>query len=113
MKTRIHGRTTSTHGTTTLRTASEVPGTGAVTTTLGTETHGTGVHGLTHLGDTTDGMIRSITEDIMILGTTAMADITEDGMIHGTDTCTRTTADGTADGIHIGTTITTTTLPYR
>lgn len=82
--------------------------------TNGTAVHGTGTHGLTHLGDTTDGMIRSITADTMIHGTMAMADTTEDGMIHGTDTCTRTTADGTEDGIHTGdTTITTTTLLYR
>ena len=96
------GATTLTYGTHTIRTVSG---------TTDTAVHGTGIHGLTHLGDTTDGMIRSITEDIMILGTMAMADITEDGTIHGTDTCTRTTADGTADGTLTGdTTRTITTL---
>ena len=68
----------------------------------GTAAHGIGTHGPTHLGDTTDGMTRSITADIMTHGTMAMADTTEDGTIHGTDTCTRTTADGMADGTHTG-----------
>ena len=53
------GRTTSTHGTTTLHTASEVHGTGAVITILGIAAHGIGTHGHTPHGDTAAGMILS------------------------------------------------------
>lgn len=70
-------------------------------------THGTGTHGLTHHGDTTAGMIRSIQEVGMTLG------ITEDsaGMTHGTtvdtvDGITHGTIiiiqDGMGDSVHTG-----------
>ena len=71
---------------TTDHTASEVRGTGAVTTT-----HGIGIHGHIPLGDITDGTIRSIWED---------------GMTHGT---MEDTMEDTGDGA-TGTDITTTIL---
>ena len=71
---------------TTDHTASEVRGTGAVTTTLGT-----GIHGHIPLGAITDGTIRSIWED---------------GMTHGT---MEDTMEDTGDGA-TGTDITTTIL---
>ena len=100
------GRTISILGDTiahTPHTASEVHGTGAGTTTLGTGMPGHIIHGTTGTEDgMEDGTIRGITDtaDGTTHGTTAMAD--------GTDTCIHTTADGTADGIHTGTTIITT-----
>lgn len=87
-----------------VRTVSEVRGTGAGTTPLGTP-------GISHLGDIADGMTDGITE----AGTTLiiMEDSTEDGMTRGTgevtgDGMTRgiilIIADGMEDGIHIGAT---------
>ena len=105
------GATTSTLGHITRLTASAVHGTGADITTLGTAVHGTGIHGHIHHTDITDGTARSIWEDGMTLGTTAMADGTADGIIHIMVTCTLTTAAGTAVGTHTGaTTRTITTL---
>lgn len=63
----------------TVRTASEVHGTGADTIRLG-------IHGVSHHGDITDGMILGIMED------------TGDGTTRGS------TADGTEDGTILGTT---------
>lgn len=105
------GATTSTLGHITRLTASAVHGTGADITTLGTAVHGTGIHGHIHHTDITDGTTRSIWEDGMTLGTTAMADGTGDGITHIMVTCIRITADGMEVGIHTGaTTRTTTTL---
>ena len=77
------------------RTASDHHGTGAVTTT-----HGTGTHGhITALGDSTDGII--IAPGIMTLGimgdsTTlgTMEGSTEDGILGSGTTTTHTIADG-------------------
>ena len=84
-----------------VRTVSEVRGTGAGTTPLGTP-------GISHLGDIADGMTDGITE----AGTTLiMEDSTEDGMTLGTgevigDGMTRgiilIIADGMEDGIRTG-----------
>ena len=96
--------TTSTHGYTILHTASEVHGTGAGITTLGTAVRSIGTHGhIPHTGITA-GTTRSISEAGMTLGTTATEDGMEVGTTHITDTCTLTTADGTADGTHTGAT---------
>lgn len=105
MKTLTTGATTSIRGIITARTAWEVHGTGAVTTTLGT-TH---AHGATRTGDIRHGTsTRGITEASTILGTTDSAmQATGAGMTRGT-TCILTMRDGTADGTtHTGdTTIT-------
>lgn len=74
---------------TTRHTASEVHGTGAVIMI-----HGTGTHGLIHLGATTDGTIRSISEAGTTHGTTAGG-----GTIGMATIIIRTTAAGTEDGI--------------
>ena len=94
------GGTTSTHGHTTLHTASEAHGTGA-----GITVH-TGVLGVTVRGGITDTTTHGTMEGGMIHGITVMA--TADGMIHSTDTCIHITADGTEDGTHITTLIITT-----
>ena len=107
---------------TTDRTASEVHGTGADTTTLGTVMHGDGVHGHTALGAITDGTTHGTTEDSMTHGTTA--DSTEDsttlGIMEdgagtiGTDITTiLSTADGMADGTRIITDISMDRDTYR
>lgn len=77
-----------------VHTASEVHGTGA-----GTIPHGIGIHGLTVLGDITDGMTRSISEAGTTLGITAA------GMTLGTIIII--IADGTVAGILTGVIITT------
>ena len=83
----------------TIRTASEVLGTGAVISTLGTGTHGHITHGDTAAGTITeDGTTHGITTDI---GDSMTLGIMEDG----TATITiHTIADGTADGTLITTT---------
>ena len=84
----MHGRTTSIYGATTLHTASEVHGIGAVTMTHGTTAIGIGTDGHTHHGAiTADGTTHGITEEYMTHGTT------EEYMTHGT------TGDGTATDI--------------
>ena len=107
-RTHTHGRTTLTHGTTTRHTASVVHGTGAVTTTHGTATHGAGADGTVHI-TMADGTTHGTTDDGMTHGTMAA------GTIHGIteDTMEDTTAVIT-DGTLIGdTTITTITLQCR
>lgn len=86
---------------TTRHTASEVHGTGAVIMI-----HGTGTHGLIHLGATTDGTIRSISEAGTTHGTTeVIGEHTTHGTTAGGGTIgmatiiIRTTAAGTEDGI--------------
>ena len=87
---------------TTVRTASAVRGTGADITPLG-------IRGISHLGDTGDGMTDGISEagtvhitteasmeDGMTLGS---GEVTGDGTTRGT---ALTTADGTEDGILSG-----------
>lgn len=89
-----------------VHTASEVHGTGA-----GTTLHGIGIHGLTVLGDITDGMTRSISEAGTTLGITAdgmTLGIMEDGGVGMTlGTIIIIIADGTAAGILTGVIITT------
>ena len=83
----------------TLLTASEVHGTGADTTTLGTGTPGHIPHGITTAGTAhgiQDGMTLGTTAASMILGITAM----QDGM---EVSITIITADGTVVGTHSGT----------
>ena len=106
------GGTTSTHGHTTLLTASEVRGTGVGTGALtGACLHGS-THGTTH--GTTDGVTRGITEDIGEDGMTRSATgDTGDGTTHGTTAATgecithgiRIMPDGTEDSILTGGTV--------
>ena len=102
------GRTISTLGDTiahTPHTASEVHGTGAGTTTLGTGMPGHIIHGTTGTGDgMEDGTIRGMEEVSLTHGITAI----EAGMIRSMDICTLITADGMEDGTLTGTIITTT-----
>ena len=98
----MHGRTTSTLGTTTRHTASEAHGTGAVIMIHGTATHGTGTDGTAHIME--DGTVHTTMEDGMIRG------ITEDGTTHGTTEDITAIMDGTRTG---DITITTTTRQCR
>ena len=100
----------TTSGHITHHTASEAAGTGADITL-----HGTGIHGLTILGDITDFMTRGTTaagmEDGMTHGITAdgtVAFMTRGTTAAGTVLGVTIMQDGTADGILTGTDITTT-----
>ena len=105
------GGTTSTHGHTTLHTASEAHGTGAGTIIHGTAAYGLITHGITEdsmiLGTTAEFTIHGIMADSTTHGSTAAITILgtlEDSTTHGitADSTDRTTTDGTEDGIRSG-----------